>query len=143
MVKSFGDILHVSWRDSLNGGYGIDVINNSSPPAANASWQSVIFDNGRPTKQKKAIYMKISFLPLPNGVTVGLKYQIDRNGWSATQNFSNTVLFKNFNNIARVDIPEGNFFEIQLGVDIISGATTPTITSVELLFDDARDEGDD
>lgn len=140
MVKSFGDTLHISWRDDVNGGYGIDVVDSTSTPAQSASWQSLIFDNGMPSKIKKALYMKVSFAALPAGATVQPTYSINRGAWQTDTTFSSTVLYKGRTDYCRIEIPEGDFTEIQLGVNLTATNTTPTITSVMLAFDDNRDE---
>lgn len=140
MVKNFGDLLHVSWQDTLNGGYGVDFIDNTSSPASTSSWQSLIFDAGAPTKTKNAMYMKISYTPLPVGVTVTPMYSINRGAWVSGQAFSNTVLYKSRTDYCRLDIPESEFTEIQLGMSITSTTLTPTITSVALWFDPNRDQ---
>lgn len=142
MVKNFGDTLHISWRDSSSdGGYGIDVVNNSSSPASTFSWQSLIFDNGSTTKIKKAIALRIGYLPLPSGATITPQYQIDRSGtWVGPTAFSNTVLYKSNTNMCQIDIPEGDFREIQVGFTGAATTSTPTITSVVLVFNDNREE---
>ncbi len=140
MVKNYGDFLHVSWRDDLNGGYGVDVVDNSSDPAATASWQSLIFDNGIPSKIKKGLYVKVSYLSLPDGATVTPQYSIDRGAWVGSETFSNAVLYESQSHFCRIDIPEGDFQELQVGVVLTATTATPTITSVELTFDDNSEE---
>jgi len=140
MVKNFGDLLHVSWRDDLNGNYGIDFVDSTSNPASSASWQSLIFDNGLPSKIKKALYVKVSFAALPSGATVTPKYNINRSGWVSGDTFSNTNLYKGRTDYCRIDISEGDFTEIQVGFDATATTSTPTITSVMLAFDDNREE---
>lgn len=141
MVKSFGDVLHISWRDSSSGeGYGVDVVDNTSNPASTAMWQSLIFDAGAPSKRKKGDYMKVSYLPLPSGATVTPMYSINRGAWVSGQAFSNTVLYKSNTNYCRLDIPEGDFNELQLGLLLTSTTATPTITSLALWFDTNNEE---
>lgn len=135
MVKNFGDTLHISWRDTTSGGYGIDVVDNTSSPAATASWQSLLIDAGAPTKLKTANYMRISYLALPTGATVTPKYSIDRGAWQTGTSFSSTTLYKSFTNVCRLDISPGNFYELQIGFDLVATTQTPTITSVGLWFD--------
>lgn len=139
MVKSFGDMLHISWRDDLNGGYGIDVVNNASPPAANASWESLIFDNGFTAKRNKAICTFANYLTLPSDASFKLKYKLDR---AANWTYSPSITAANSQaNIARFDIsPVTYFYEIQIGIDIVSGTTPPMFTSVTLIYDDTREE---
>lgn len=142
MVQNFGNILHMSWRDDLNGGYGIDVIDNTSNPAPFATWESPAFDNGYPSKSKKAIYMETSFLDIPIGATVNMKYRLGRGDWvNDTIFYSSTTKWKSYNQRARFNIDEPSLFgEIQIGVDLTATTLTPTITSVMLLFDDNRNE---
>lgn len=140
MVKNFGDTLHISWRDDTNGGYGVDVVNNSSTPATTYEWQSLIFDNGSTTKLKKALYVEVGFEPLPDGVTITPEYNIDRSGWTSGSTFSNADLYRSYTNMCRIDIPEGDFHEIQIGFNGTATTTTPIITSVILYFNDKREE---
>lgn len=140
MVKSYGDLLHISWRDSEdgNGGYGIDVVNNTSVPASTFEWQSLIFDNGSTAHIKSAVSVQIGYLPLPDGVTITPQYNIDRNGWVSGETFSNTDLYKSNESMCRIDIPEGDFREIQIGFTGTATTLTPTITSVILWFNDNK-----
>lgn len=142
MVKSFGDTMHIAWRDSLNGGYGIDVINNSSLPATNSSLETLITDNGYPAKFKKAIYIQATFLTLPDDCSFKLKYKINReDDWHYSNEFSiNTTGSASFGaNYARFDTPH-DYYEFQAGIDVTSGATTPTFTSFCVVFDDNKQE---
>lgn len=143
MVKNFGDTLHISWQDSsVTGGYGIDVVDNTSSPFVTATWESLIFDNGMVSKEKKGIYMLISYLTLPSGATVTPKYKLDRGSWVSGSAYSSTVLYQGNTNYCRLDIANPSvFLEAQVGFDLTATTTTPTITSVSLIFDDGREEG--
>lgn len=144
MVQNFGDTLHVSWRDTLNGGYGVDVVDNTSTPATFATWQSLIFDNGYPAKRKKGIYLQATFLTLPSDASFVLKYKLDRAAnWTSSAALTPTIVSNTWNgaNYARFDIDQPSYFyEIQAAVDITSGTTTPTFTSVVVVFDDNKQE---
>lgn len=148
-VWSFGDTMHLSWRDDLNGGYGVDVVSNSTNPAATASWESLIFDNNYIAKQKQAMYME-SYYSLPAGATITLKYKIDQEAsWHYSDAFSTTSLWnggQNGNNYARLGISSGNagrFHEIQIGFDIACDSTvttSPSVSMVSLVYSDLNDE---
>lgn len=148
MVQNFGDTLLISWRDDLNGGYGIDVVNNASPPAVNASWQSNIFDDGFPGKDKKASYLLATFLTLPSDCSFRLKYKLERSAnWTYSSNGSGvsgaykSTDFANSMNVARFDVNTANrYTEIQYGVDIISGTVSPIFTSVAQVYDNLAEE---
>lgn len=147
MVKSFGDVLHISWRDTLNGGYGIDVVNNSSPPAPTAIWQDLVFDNGYVGKPKTATYMDCYFY-LPSGASLQMAYAIDNTTpfVSDTNIYTSTNLWQGQANYARFQINDGNlgrFYEIQSQVTVTCDATVttpPIIRMVSLVFDDNSDE---
>lgn len=141
MVKSYGSMMHISWRDDDNGGYGIDVVNNASAPATESVWESLIEDNGFPGKEKTAAYLQATFLTLPADCSFKLKYKIDRaSSWTYSDSFTEANL--QYPNVARFDISgDGNRFkEIQYGIDITSGTTTPTITQIALIFEDNAQE---
>lgn len=148
MVQNFGDTLLISWRDDLNGGYGIDVVNNSSSPAVNASWQSNIFDDGFPGKDKKASYLLATFLTLPSDCSFRLKYKLERSAnWTYSSNGSGgngaykSTDFTNSMNVARFDVNTANrYTEIQYGIDIVSGAASPIFTSVAQVYDNLAEE---
>lgn len=138
MVKSFGDTLHISWRDTTSGGYGIDVINNASAPAASSSWESLIFDAGYTAKRKKASLIWVNFLTLPADASFKIKYKIDRAAnWTSSPSFTaaNTQA-----NVAQFAVSTPDFYEIQVGVDLTTGTTTQAITSVTLVYDNQREE---
>jgi hypothetical protein len=142
MVQSFGDTLHISWRDDLNGGYGIDVVDNTSNPASTATWKSNQFDNGLVTKLKKAKFIQVSFSPLPSGATVQMFYTINRGTTVYDTNiYSSTNLYKNNANYARFDIGStSEFYEIQIGLNLTATTTTPVILGVTFVFDDSREQ---
>jgi hypothetical protein len=143
MTKAFGDVLHISWRDDLNGGYGVDVVDNTSNPTSTAIWKSIIFDNGLPTKLKRAKFIQVSYLPLPVGATIQPFYTINRGTQVNDSNgpYSSTVLYKGYNNYARTDISTpSDFFEIQIGLTLTATTATPTITGIALVFEDNKGE---
>lgn len=150
MVQSFGDTLHISWRDDSMSvsKYGLDVVNASSPLPLYAKWESLIFDNGYVGKYKEAEYMDATWLPLPDGVEIVLKYSIDRGDWVYSERFSNTNIWMDGSDgYASFSIGQASeqarFHEIQIGIDVYceDGVfETPTITSATLIYDDLGTE---
>jgi hypothetical protein len=145
MVKNFGNIMHISWRDG--DAYGVDVIDASSTPAPYAFWESLIFDNGYVTKQKSAGYIDCSWLTIQDGVEIVLKYSINRGDWVYSGRFSNSNLYLGDTGYARFDIgtntTESRFREIQIGVDIYCSTevtSPPSIVSVGLVYDSNDNE---
>lgn len=152
MVKNFGDTLHVSWRDDLNGGYGIDVVDNTSTPAYSTFWESLIFDNGWPGKQKTGLYMQLYYdLMNQTGVTLTPRYNINRSGWVYGETYTINNLWLGRHRICEFAIDEtdsggngGRFYEIQIGFDLTcdSTVTTPPVVYMAMLaFDDNTGEG--
>lgn len=146
MVKNFGDILHVSWRDSLNGNYGVDSVTNASNPASTAIWQDLVFDNGYVGKPKTAAFMDCYFY-LPSGASLQMAYAIDNNAFITDTNvYTSTSLWQGQANYARFQINDGNlgrFYEIQTQITITCDntvTTPPVIRGVSLVFDDNTSE---
>lgn len=136
-VKSYGDTLFVSWRDDTT--YGLDKVDNSSPPFSTASWESLFTDNGVPFKNKTGNYLVATFDTLPSGASLLLKYRTERNGaWTYSSAFTSA---NTPDNIAKFTIQVKRYLEIQVGLDItITGTTTPVITSMTLVYDDNSKE---
>lgn len=140
MAQSFGDLLHVSWRDDLNGGYGMDMVSNTSVPAPTAVWQSLVYDAGYAAKQKTAYYME-AYYYIPAGATVTLAYAIDSGAFvSDPVSYSTTTLFQGQPNYARLYITDsagGRFHEIQLQVTVTcaGGMVAPVVQAISLVWD--------
>jgi hypothetical protein len=143
MVQNFGDNLLISWRDDLNGGYGVDVINSSSKPASYATLETLIFDMGYPGKDKLTNYLEATYLALPVGTSVELKYSIDRGAWQTSPKYTVTDTWFDYAGYAREqmfgsDNASGRFKELQLGINIYCDSTateSPTITSLSTVID--------
>ncbi len=136
MIKNFNEDLFISWRDGST--YGVDRVYNNSLPAATASLESLIFDNGNPWDEKLALGLKAIFLPLPTGATVRLKYKIDRGSWV----YSDTVTTGATSILHKIN--SGRFFEIEFGLDITtaSASATPKIIAIAFNYDDLQEEKD-
>lgn len=147
MVKNFGNVLHISWRDGDT--YGVDVVDASSTPAAHAIWESLIEDNGITTKQKLASYVEAKWLTIQDGVEIVLKYSIDRGDWIESGRFSNASPWQvdDAPNYARFDIgttnTEERHYELQVGIDIYCDDTVteaPQIVGVSTPYDTLDNE---
>jgi hypothetical protein len=147
MVKNFGNLLHISWRDGS--AYGVDLVDASSTPAAYAKVESLIEDMQIVTKQKQASYVEAKWLDIQDGVEIILKYSINRGSWVESERFSNGNLWgvDNEPNYARFDIgtssEEERFYEVQYGIDIYCDTTvteTPVIVGVSLITNNMKEE---
>lgn len=161
MVRNFGNILHMAWRDDSSGTatFGVDVVDATSTPAPFAKFESLIEDSNIVTKQKLASYVEAKWLTIQDGVSIVLKYSIDRGPWiyssgttsNATGGFSNvnpwSVDDDATENYARFDIgdsdTEERHYEVQYGIDVYCDATVttaPVVVGVSLPFDDLGNE---
>ncbi len=129
-VYNFVDSMYMSWKYTDSGGvtrYGVDLVNNSSTPAATFDWQSLIYDGGVVYKTKQAYRMKLKFLALPTGCTLKAKYSINRGAWvtSSSAAVGDTNLVFEINN--------GRFQELQWGFEGTCGSmatSPPTLNGV-------------
>lgn len=132
MVKSFGDKLYVSWRDASN--YAVDIVDPHSEPFPTAVWESLIFDNERPDKEKEAVSYTLSFVDLPTGASVTPKYKIDRGDWVAGDTVTS-------GNTARININK-RYREMQLGYTLAATTATPQLIAATFIFEDLASERD-
>jgi hypothetical protein len=143
MVQSFGDLLHVSWRDDSAGGYGVDVVSNSSRPATYAKWQSRVYDGGYAAKEKTALWVE-AYYQLPVGVSIRLSYSIDGGTWiSDPKTYSSTSLWNGKTNYCRFNITQGRFREVQAQFELTGDNTVTTpgvVQMVALVTNDNREE---
>lgn len=137
-VYGSGDSFYFAWKDSTT--YGIDKVDIDNNPAATASYESLIIDEGSlngqlgsmPNKKKEALTLVISCVALPVGVTITPKYKIDREAsWNYGVAEQIGVAGDRF-----IAFPiNKRYYEIQLGFDITATVNYPTILSMGLLYD--------
>jgi hypothetical protein len=144
-IKNFVDTMYMSWQQTTGGvtQYGLDIMNNSSTPAQNFSWQSLIWDGGVRYKTKKALRLKISFLALPANTTLTAQYSLDRGAWiTSDPSGSNSFSANTGDTSVVIEFNNARFKEIQFGFlgTCTSATTAPTITGVTLEVDPLEDE---
>lgn len=132
-VRNFGDKLFISWRDGAN--YGVDKIDSSSSPAATATWESLIIDNGRSDKTKQATELYVDATSLPSGATITPKYKIDRGDWVNGDQITAGA------DQAKISINK-RYKEIQVGFDGTATNTTPEVIGATFVWDDLSSEAD-
>lgn len=137
-VVSFGPELFIGWQNGSS--YGLDVVDASAAPFAAATWESLIYDFGRPDKLKEGVDLLITFKALPTGATVTPKYKIDResswnnSGGSQAQGVAGDTEI-------RLKINK-RFHEIQIALDLAATTTTPEIISTNLKIEFLESERD-
>jgi hypothetical protein len=133
MVKGVGKSLYVGWRDGAS--YGVDKMITTDDASASFSWESLIFDNGNPAKDKLALDLVIQFLPLASGETITPKFKINRATNFTLGDMVSTVGASQ----ARLQIND-RFGEIEFGFNGTSTGTFPQITGIYFAFDDNAQE---
>lgn len=145
MVQSFGDLLHISWRDTTSGGYGIDVITNASKPVPYAKWQSLVIDGGYVAKPKTGYYMEC-YYDIPSGSSIKLGYSINRGDFTTSEVYTSTDLWQGQIGYARLGITSddgGRFSEIQAQIEVTNDTTvttSPIIYMVSIIYDSNQEE---
>jgi hypothetical protein len=131
MVKSYGDTLFTSWRDdnAPTKKYGVDIANNSSTPASFATFESLVFDDNRPTHQKRAEYALVVFDALPAGCTITMKYKADTDAVWTSGDIAGVGATYAIVNIMR------RYQTVQFGFDVTCTTTTPSINGVYIFTD--------
>lgn len=147
LIENFVDSMYMSWAyvDSNSvQHYGLDVVDNFSTPAANFSWQSLLWDGQVRYKFKRAYRLRVNFLPLPTGTTLTLQYNLDRTGWVSADPASGNSYTANVGDTAlTAELNEARFKEIQFGffgTCSSAAAGAPTITGVTLEIDPLESE---
>lgn len=124
-VTNFVDDMYTSWQYTDSNSvthYGVDLLNNSSAPAASFDWQSLIYDGGVVYKWKQALRMKCTFEAIPTNTQLRLKYKIDRGVW-------NYGPYTSVGDTSAVlEINNGRFHELQWGFEgTCTSATSPPV----------------
>lgn len=147
MIKNFVDTMYISSRKTVSGSttYYLDVVNNSSTPAPNFNFTSLIYDGGARYKQKEFLRYKVNFLPWPANATLTVSYTIER-GSPISADPTTSVSYSPATNDTSVvvEIPNGRFYEGSWGFvgTCSSPATVPTITGITMEIDPMAAETD-
>lgn len=147
MIKNFVDTLYIASRSTTAGTttYQLDRVNNSSTPAKNFSWTSLIYDGGVRYKQKEFFRYKVSFLPWPANATLTVWYSINRGAQISADPITSVAYSPATGDTSIcVDIPNGRFYEGQWGFfgTCTSPSTAPTITGIAMEIDPLITEAD-
>lgn len=134
-VLGVGNSMYWSWRDGSN--YGVDKITSSSNFAASGTYVSLVHDDGRAGHDKMPLVMAVAHLPLASGESVQIGYKFDRATSFTTDTANSTV----DSQTTRFTFPATRYRYAQLEVVLASpGTSAPTVTSIDYVFDDLREE---
>lgn len=123
--------MYIGWQNGIV--YGVDQV-SSSTKYTTSRYESLIFDNQQPYKDKYGKMVKVTTQPLASGEAIELEYKKDNaSSWTAfgTVSYSSdgAVTEKRFN----VDWTAKEF---QLAMDMSGTLTMPKITSLEMVFEE-------
>lgn len=136
-LKGIGNNLYIAWQDGSS--YGVDKVINSNAPFTSATFESLIFDNEQVWKDKLALKLKATHLPLAANESVQLGYKINRAS-SYTIGTANTTT-NSTETVLNISQSVARFREFQSEVILGAATTSPTITSITLEFNDLASEG--
>lgn len=147
MIKNFVDTMYIANRRTVAGTttYYLDVVNNSSTPASNFSWTSLIYDGGVRYKQKNFARYKVNFLPWPTGATLTVWYATERGTRVTADPITNVPYSPSTGDTSIViDANPGRFYEGQWGFygTCNSPSSVPTITGIDMEIDPLQSEED-
>lgn len=136
-IEGVGSALYIGWRDGSS--YGVDRVIQTADPYASGFYESLIFDDGRTGAQKQAIKIKATHKALASGESIQLGYQTDRSG-SYTLGTANSTVGST-TTILNVDADDARFYEFQMkAILAATGSTSPTLTSLTLVYDPLDNE---
>lgn len=123
---------YIGWQNGA-GTVGVDQI-STSLYYTSSRFETLVFDDKQPYKNKYGKLVKVSFKPLAAGESVAVEYKLDSaSSWTALGTASYTsdgaITEKRFNVDWRAK-------DIQMAIPMAgSGTTAPQVTSLGLLFD--------
>lgn len=146
MVKNFVDTMFISSQKVVSGTTTtyLDIINNSSQPAAKFSWDSLIYDGGVRYKQKKLNRIKVSFLPWPANAALTVYYALERGSKVTSDPHGSATFSPNTGDTSIIIDVNLNFYEAQWGFSgtCSNPALPPTITGIVAEIDPLPQESD-
>lgn len=148
MIQNFVDEMYMSYQYTQSGTtkYCLDLLDNTCGLAPNFALTALMWDGGARYKAKKIARLKVSFTPLPSGVTITPWYSINR-GSEITQDINgNSYQVGAGATEAFINVPLGNrAHEIWCGfTGAVTGTvmTSPAVTGLAFEVDPLEDEPD-
>jgi hypothetical protein len=149
MIENYVDTLYMSSQytdsDAVTH-YMLDVLDNTSSVAPTFNLACLIWDGGVRYKMKKGLRVKVSFLPLPAGITITPWFNIDRNGEiTADPSSGESYTVGEGATDVVINIPGARSHELQWGFNGTAAPGTvvsPTITGITAEIDSLDDEPD-
>jgi hypothetical protein len=143
MVRAFGPLMFMSYYD--NGSYFVDEIDPTSAPSSSvpSRWESLVYDAGRPDKEKEAIHLRVDMSSATGGgqfpfnCLMTLYWRIDRSLTWQTDSRSYITSDKRYFQMAI----NKRFHEIQVAWEI-QGVSGPRVVATTLMVETLGTEQD-
>lgn len=129
-----GSVLYWSWKDGAS--YGVDRITSASSPHTTGKYVSLVHDDGRPGFDKMNKVLEVTHKALATGESIQLGGKVDRAA-SFTNDTANSTIGSQK---TRYAIPASRYKEFEFQVLLGCGATAPTVTSINYMYDDLKQE---
>lgn len=145
-----GNSLYIGWRDGNS--VGIDKVTYNNPPQTIGRIDFLIFDDGRLPQQKQAQTIQVYHSALRPGESVSVYYRVNRTDTASypfdtvaasTHSYSASDSEPNVTRFNPGPLSSGDpsrFNELEIGVSVGCGTTTPYVYGVSMLYDDLREE---
>jgi hypothetical protein len=136
LVYPIGKTLLVGWQDGI--AYGCDQVNFSNAPASYGTIQNLLLDFGSVWKQQEPLKIRADYKSLATGESVNIKYKVNREAnWHSMTSADSTI----GSDHSTLETPGARGKEFQMAVDMYSlGATSPTLLSTAILYNDLSEE---
>lgn len=137
-IKGLGNSLFIGWRDDTT--YGVDIVTTSAAPYTQGILEALIFDDRRAGEDKLAKIVKATHLKLAADESIQLGYKTNRAAAYTTGDVNAVDDTQQTRLPAKLS--ESRFKEFQIEVILNGIATSPTLTSLALQYDDLSNERD-
>lgn len=127
--------LLIGWQDGAS--FGMDYVDDSNMPFPTSFIEFLVTDADAIWKEKEAVEIDVNFVPLLSGQSVSSRYSIDdTDTW-----ITNADTPVDGDSISRQLLTDGRYHEMQVGVDIVSTNTSPTVKGLLLVPNTNASEG--
>jgi len=136
MVTTVNSKLLIGWQDNVS--YGVDYVDISNDCYGTGTCEFLIEDDDMIYHQKLALTLTTQFEPLVTGQSVQLKYKLNRaSNWTLLPEVTTVGVDADSQVITSMG---SRYREYEIGVDLKTSTTTPTIYGISLERDELETE---
>jgi len=137
-LKWIGSFLYASIYDSTGTDYKIVRSSSTASAYEDLSYDSLIFDGGKPYMDKEMVDVILNHNALPANAVVTLKYKVNRaSSWTTIGTSSTTsATQKTFNNISGVNLDDFKELQLQVSTNMSTGDGLIEITGITVRYNE-------